>query len=85
MNEDPDLPNNLPIIDEAHFYLHDTVNKQNLRKWSAANPYKLHQCPFMIQKLLFGVLFGPGESMNPTSPRMNTDQPSQSHRNVTKR
>jgi hypothetical protein len=29
-NEDPDLPNNFLIIDEAHFHLHDTVNKQNL-------------------------------------------------------
>jgi len=31
LNEDPDLPNNLLIIDEAYFHLQDTVNKQNLR------------------------------------------------------
>jgi hypothetical protein len=30
LNEDPDLPNNLLIIDEANFHLHDTVSKQNL-------------------------------------------------------
>jgi hypothetical protein len=63
LNKDPDLPNNLLIIDEA-------------------NPYELHQCPFMTQKLLSGVMFGPGESLDPTSLRMNTDQPSQSYCNI---
>jgi len=33
------------MSDEAHFYLHGTVNKQNFRYWSAANPHKLHQRP----------------------------------------
>jgi hypothetical protein len=31
LNEDPDLPNKLLIIDEVHFHLHGTVNKQNLQ------------------------------------------------------
>ena len=38
---------------------------------------------FMSQKLSFGVLFGPEESLDPTSLRMKTDNPSQSHLNVT--
>ena len=40
---------------------------------------------FMIQNLLFGVLFGPEESMDPTSLRMKMGKPSQSHHNVTQR
>ena len=67
MTEDSDLPNNLLMTDEAHCHLHGTVNKQNLWYWSAANPYKFHQCPFMTQTLPFGVLFGPWESRDPTS------------------
>ena len=38
--------------------------------------------PFMTHKLLFGVLFGPEESLDT---RMKTDEPSQSLRNVTHR
>jgi len=41
--------------------------------------------PFMSQKLPFGVLFGPSESLDPTSLRMKTDKPSQSHLDVTQR
>ena len=29
LTEDPDLPNNLLMTDEAHFHLHGTVNMQN--------------------------------------------------------
>ena len=45
LTENPDLPNKRLMSDEAHFHLHGTVNKQNFRYWSAANPHKLHQCP----------------------------------------
>jgi len=45
LTENPDLPNNVLMSDEAHFHLHDTVNKQNFRYWSAANPHELHQRP----------------------------------------
>jgi len=45
LTENPDLPNKLLMSDEAHFHSHDTVNKQNFRYWSAANPHKLHQRP----------------------------------------
>jgi len=41
--------------------------------------------PFMSQKLPFGVLFGPAESLDPASLRMKTDKPSQSHLNVIQR
>ena len=43
LTENPDLPNNLLMSDAAHFHLHGTVNKQNFRYWSAANPHELHQ------------------------------------------
>jgi len=33
------------MSDVAHFYLHGTVYKQNLRYCSAADPHELHQCP----------------------------------------
>jgi hypothetical protein len=39
--------------------------------------------PFMTQTLLFGVLFGPEEYLDPTYLRMKTDKPSLSYRNVT--
>jgi len=43
LTENPDLSNKLVMSDEAHFHLHGTVNKQNFRYWSAANPHELHQ------------------------------------------
>jgi len=43
--ENPDLPNKLLMSDEAHFHLQGTINKQNFRYWSAANPRELHQRP----------------------------------------
>ena len=71
--ENPDLLNKLLMSDEAHFHLHDAVNKQNFRYWSAANSHKLHQHFTMTQKLLYGALFGPEES-DPTSSRMKTEK-----------
>jgi len=43
LTENPDLPNKLLMSDEAHFHSHGTVNKQNFRYWSAANPHILYQ------------------------------------------
>jgi len=43
--ENPDLPNKLLMSDEAYFHFHGTVNKQNFRSWSAANPHELYQRP----------------------------------------
>jgi len=45
LTENPDLPNKRLMSDEAHFHLHGTVNKQNFRYWSAANPHELHHHP----------------------------------------
>ena len=56
LTENPGLPNNLLKSDKEHFNLHRTVNKQAFQYWSAAHPHKLHQHPFITQKLLFGVL-----------------------------
>jgi hypothetical protein len=75
--EKPELLNKLLMNDEAHFRLHGTVNEQNFCYWSATNHHKLHHCPFMTQKLHFGVLCGPEESLDPTSLRMKMDKPSQ--------
>jgi len=47
----PDPPNRLLMSDEAHFHLHGTVNKQNFRYWSAANPHELHQRPTYYPKV----------------------------------
>ena len=41
--------------------------------------------PLMTQKLPYGALFGPEESLDPTSLRMKTEKPLQSHHNVTQR
>ena len=49
--ENADLPNNLLMIDEAHFNLHDAVNKQNFRYWPAANPHELHHRPLYDPKV----------------------------------
>jgi len=59
LTENPDLPNNLLMIEQTHCHLPDTVNKHSFRYWSAANPHEHHQVPFMTQKLLLCVLFDP--------------------------
>jgi len=46
MPENPDLPNNHLMGDEAHFYMHGTANKQTFRDKSHANLHKLHHRPF---------------------------------------
>ena len=46
---------------------------------------KFINAPLMTQKLPCGALFGPEESLGATSLRMETEKPSQSHRNVTQR
>ena len=79
LTENPDLPNQLLMSDEGHFHLHGTVNKQNFRHWSAANPHELHQSPTHDPNLPYSALFGP------ISLRMKTEKPSQSHLNVTQR
>lgn len=38
MNHDPNFVNNIVFTDEATFYLHGEVNRQNCRYWSDSNP-----------------------------------------------
>ena len=45
LNENPNLPNNLLMSDEAQFNLPSTVNEQNFWHWSVANPHELLQSP----------------------------------------
>jgi hypothetical protein len=67
LNENPDLLNNRLMSNEAHFHLHNSVNKLNFRYWSAANSHELHHCPLYDPKFLFDVLLGPEESLDHTS------------------
>jgi len=51
-----DLLRNVPRIillfmEEAHFHLSGTVNKQNFRYWSEHNPQELHQRPLHSPKV----------------------------------
>ena len=43
--ENPNVPNNLVMSDEAHFHLPGTVNEKNFRYWSVANPHEFLQSP----------------------------------------
>jgi hypothetical protein len=43
--ENPDLPNNLLMGDEAHFHLRGIVNKQNFSDSSDAKPHELQHRP----------------------------------------
>jgi hypothetical protein len=42
---------NILMMDEAHFHLSGSVNKQNFRYWAAENPHELHQCPLHSAKV----------------------------------
>lgn len=47
-----DIPlNALLITDEAHFYLHGDVNKQDLRYWSEGNPRIIQEKPLHLPKV----------------------------------
>ena len=48
---DEDLVNNIWTSDEAHFHISGSVNKQNFRYWSQANPRALHEKPLYSQKV----------------------------------
>jgi len=41
LRENPDILNNLLMIDKAHLHLSGFVNKQNMRYWSQVNPKEL--------------------------------------------
>jgi hypothetical protein len=80
------LPNNLLMGDEAHFHLHGTVNKQTFCvTFQLQNLTNFTIVPFKTQMLHFDVLFGPEESMNPTSLSMKTIKPSLSNPNLVQR
>ena len=83
--ENPELPNNLLMNDEAHFHLHGTLNEQNFDTGQLQILINFTIVPFMTQKLQFGVLFGPEESLDPTSLRMKMDKPLLSHHTSTQR
>ncbi|XP_033213870.1 uncharacterized protein LOC117170932 [Belonocnema kinseyi] len=42
LENDPDFHRKIIFSDEAHFWLHGFVNKQNMRYWSGSNPHDLH-------------------------------------------
>jgi hypothetical protein len=41
----PDTPDNILMNNEAHFYLHSTIIKQNTCNWLAENLYEHHEHP----------------------------------------
>jgi hypothetical protein len=45
------LPNKLLMSSEAHFHFHGSVNTQNFRSCSAANPHELFQRPIYDQNV----------------------------------
>ena len=83
--ENPELPNDRLMNDEAHFHLCGTVMSRTFDNGQLQILINFTIVPFMTQKLHFGVLFGPEESLDPTSLRMKMDKPSQSHYNITQR
>ncbi|GBO04996.1 hypothetical protein AVEN_158666-1 [Araneus ventricosus] len=48
--EDSWLYNNILWSDEAHFYLHGTVNTHNCRMWDSQNPHAFQQIPLESSK-----------------------------------
>ena len=85
ITENPDLPNKLLMSDEAHFHLHGTVNKQNFRYWSAANPHELHQRPTFDPKVTVWCAVWSGGVIGPYFFEDEDGKPLQSHSNVTQR
>jgi hypothetical protein len=85
LTENSDLQNKLLMSDEAHFYLHGTVNKQNFDTGELQVFTNSTHAPLLTQKLPYGGLFGPEETLDTTSLRMKTEKPSKSHLNVTQR
>jgi hypothetical protein len=67
------------MSDEADFHLHGTVISRTFDTGQMQILTNFTNIPFMTQDLLFGVLFGPEESMDPTYLRMKMNKPSQSH------
>lgn len=51
LHNNHNIGNNLFMSDEAHFYLHGGVNKQNCRYWAEHNPHQIHQRPLHSPKL----------------------------------
>ncbi|GFY07099.1 hypothetical protein TNCV_4903411 [Trichonephila clavipes] len=47
----PDFHKRILFSDEAHFWLHGYVNKQNCRIWSEANPQVYVETPLHPEKL----------------------------------
>jgi len=45
MEKDPQYLKNLIFSDEAHFFLHGSVNTHNFRYWSQMNPLWFHEKP----------------------------------------
>ncbi|GFY09601.1 DUF4817 domain-containing protein [Trichonephila clavipes] len=57
----PDFHKRILFSDEAHFWLHGCVNKQNCRIWSETNPQVYVETALHPEKL-FGALYGLVES-----------------------
>ena len=85
LTENPDLPNNLLMSDEADIHLHVRVNKQNFGYWSDTNLHKLHQHALYDQKFTLWCAVSSTGVIGPYFFDMKTEKPSQSHHNATQR
>jgi hypothetical protein len=85
LTDNPDLLNNLLMSDRHIFIGMAQLISRTFDSGLLQILMKITNAPFMSQKLSFGVLFGPEQSLDPTSLRMKTDKPSHSHLNVTRR
>ena len=83
LTENPDLPNKLLMSDEAYFICIAQLISRTFDTGQLQILTNFINAPLMTQKLLYGALFGPEESLDPTSLRMKTEKPSQSHWNIT--
>jgi hypothetical protein len=60
MGHDEGFIHNLWMSDEAHFHLHDFVNKQNFHYWSEENPCQLHSEQVTMKgEISFHCIIGP--------------------------
>ena len=65
LEENKEFHRKIIFIDEAHFWLHGFVNKQNMRYWSATNPNVLLETPLHLQKVTVWCGFHAGGVIGP--------------------
>jgi len=83
LTENPDLPNKLLMSDEVYFICMAQLISRTFDIGQLQILTNFINAPLMTQKLPYSALFGPEDSLDPTSIGMKAEKPSQSHRNIT--